>query len=86
LLCRHAALEAHDGRHGGAAQKLWVSRLLRVGRGVGIEEEASELRLFRQAASETNVKAGLPPNLALLFRIPSSPTATDGGTDARWWR
>jgi len=37
-----------------------------VGRGVGIEEEASELRLFRQAASETaaNVKAGLP-NLAL---------------------
>jgi hypothetical protein len=49
-----------------------------VGTGNG-EEEANELRLFHQAALEVaaNAKAG-PPNLALLYRTPSSPTAADG--------
>ena len=67
LLCRRVALEAHGGHHGRPAQKLRVSRLLRVrvlatvvgthprggGRGHrrNEEEEASELRLFRRSSS-----------------------------------
>jgi hypothetical protein len=51
-----------------------------VGVGTGNrEEEANELRLFHQTALEVvaNAKAG-SPNLALLYRTPSSPTAADG--------
>lgn len=53
-----------------------------VGVGAGNwEEEASELRLFRQAVPEVaaNAKAS-PPNLAFLYSIPSYSTAADGGT------
>ena len=67
LLCRRVALEVHGRHHVRPAQKLWVSRLLRVrvlatvvgthprggGRGHrrNEEEEASELRLFRWSSS-----------------------------------